>query len=224
MRLVASLLALLALASGCSSDSVPMAPVVPPDSVARYTVTFTATWSATTHPQDFPTGAHFSGLIGATHATGAAFWRAGQLASPGIQAMAELGLKTPLDQEVATAIGGGAAQHLLSGGGISHSPGTVSLDFDISVTHPLVSLVSMIAPSPDWFVGVDALPLLVNGQWVDSLVVPLRGWDAGTDDGATYIAANAPSAPHVAIAPLASGPFLVNGEVPVLGTFTFVRR
>jgi hypothetical protein len=82
----------------------------------------------------------------------------------------------------------------------------------------------MIAPSPDWFVGVADLPLIQGGRWVDSLTVELRGWDAGTDDGTTYIAMNAPSSPHVPIDRLETGPFLVGGQVPPLGTFTFVRR
>lgn len=213
-----------ALATGCS-DSPPTGVVVAPrDSTANYTVTFQSTWSAATHPQAFPGNAHFSGLIGATHTNAVVFWNEGQLASPGIQAMAELGSKSPMTDEVAAAIAAGAARFELSGGGIGLSPGTVSLDFTISDSHPLVTLVSMIAPSPDWFVGVAGLPLLQNDQWVDSLVVTLKGFDAGTDDGATYAAVNAPSTPHVPIARLETGPFEVGGQVPSLGTYTFVRR
>jgi len=92
MRLdMAGLLVSVAVASGCSSDRSPTSVTVPRDSVASYTVTFTSTWSASTHPVDFPTSAHFSGLIGATHSNRVVFWRTGELASPGIQAMAELG-------------------------------------------------------------------------------------------------------------------------------------
>lgn len=209
---------------GCSSDRNPVAVVVPRDSVASYTVTFTSTWSATTHPLDFPASAHFSGLIGGTHSNGVVFWREGQLASPGIQAMAELGSKSPLRDEIAMAIGAGTARFELSGEGVRPSPGGVSLDFLISDSHPLVTLVSMIAPSPDWFVGVADLALLRNDRWVDSLTVELRGWDAGTDHGTTYAAIDAPAAPHVPIARLEDAPFKVNDQVPALGTYTFVRR
>ena len=215
---------LLLLAAGCSSHGSPTAPRAGPDSVASYRVTFTSTWSATTHPQDFPASAHFSGLIGATHDDRVTFWSAGMPASPGIQAMAELGSKSPLDAEVAAAIAAGTARDTLSGGGISPSPGSVSLDFEASVAHPRVTLVSMIAPSPDWFVGVSGLPLLAGDHWVDSLVVELRGWDAGTDDGTTFLSPDAPATPHVSITPLVDGPFRVAGQVPILGTFTFVRR
>ena len=223
-----TLIAALALASaGCDSRDDPTGPMAPPpqpDSVASYTVTFTATWSSATHPQDFPGSAHFSGLIGGTHDARVRFWTPDSLASPGIQAMAELGSKSPLDAEVAAAITAGTARTVLSGGNVSPSPGSVAMNFDVYTTHPRVTLVTMIAPSPDWFVGVRDLPLLVNNQWVDSLVVELRGWDAGTDDGATFIAPNAVSTPHVGIAPLVDGPFLVGGVVPILGTFKFVRQ
>jgi Spondin_N len=221
---VALFLGSIGVVAGCSPEDHPVAPSAGPDSVARYTVTFAASWSATSHPQEFPGSAHFSGLIGATHDDRAVFWMPGALASPGIQDMAELGSKTPLDTEVSAAITAGTAKDTLSGGVVSRSPGSVALDFEIALSHPRVTLVTMIAPSPDWFVGVSGLSLLATGDWVDSLVVELRGWDAGTDDGATYIAMNAPSMPHVPIAPLEDGPFLVNGDVPILGTFTFVRR
>lgn len=222
--LLAGLCALAVLTCGCSTDRNPLVPVVRPDSVATYTVTFTSTWSATSHPLDFPANAHFSGLIGATHSGAILWWREGQPASPGIQAMAELGSKDPLRDEIAAGIASGMARSELSGGGIGSSPGVVSLDFQIRATHALVSLVSMIAPSPDWFVGVADLPLLQNDRWVDSLTVELRGYDAGTDDGTTYAAANAPAMPHVPISRLESGAFVVGGQVPPLGTFTFVRR
>ncbi len=223
-RALLLLTCLMLVGTGCASHDGPTAPRSGPDSIASYRVTFTSTWSAATHPQDFPASAHFSGLIGATHDDRVTFWQPGAPASPGIQAMAELGSKSPLDAEVAAAIAAGTARDTLSGGPIVPSPGTVTLDFDVALTHPRVTLVSMIAPSPDWFVGVSGLPLLAGDRWVDSLVVELRGWDAGTDDGTTFLAPNAPSTPHVSIAPLVDGPFRVAGEVPILGTFTFVRR
>ncbi|KAG8231524.1 hypothetical protein J437_LFUL008065 [Ladona fulva] len=43
-------------------------------------------------------------------------------------------------------------------------------------------------PSPDWIVGVSGLELcLRNCSWVESLKFNLYPWDAGTDDGITYL-------------------------------------
>ena len=48
---------------------------------ATYEVTFLSSWSATTHPQDFLSNPHFSGLIGATHDSTVAFWTSTSTAS-----------------------------------------------------------------------------------------------------------------------------------------------
>lgn len=224
MRRIPAALAAALLIWGCSDDDNGTGMVVDGDSLATYTVTFAATWSATSHPVDFPANAHFSGLIGATHNDQVVFWRENALASPGIQNMAETGGKNPLGLEVDTAIAAGTARFKLSGGGIGVSPGQVELGFTISDDHPLVSLVSMIAPSPDWFVGVADLSLRGANGWIDSLTVDLYGWDAGTDDGVTYASPNAASMPHVPIFPLDDGMFKVGDMVPALGTFTFLRQ
>lgn len=48
-------------------------------------------------------------------------------------------------------------------------------------------------PSPDWIVGVSALELcLRNCSWVESKVLNLYPWDAGTDSGVTYIVRTTP--------------------------------
>ncbi len=85
------------------------------------------------------------------------------------------------------------------------------------------SLVSMIAPSPDWFVGVDGLPLIAKGQWRDEVVVPLFPCDAGTDVGASYDATDADAAPATPVSPLLGPPVAVNGTVAPFGRFIFRR-
>ncbi len=195
-------------------------PAVALGETAEYQVTFESTWSAQTHPLDFPSGAHFSGLIGGTHNDKVSFWQVGSLASQGIQDMAELGSKTALTQEVQAASVAGTANAVLSGGGISPSPGSVSLTFNVDEAFPLVTLVSMLAPSPDWFVGVSGLSLRANGAWLPRVVVDLVLYDAGTDSGPSYGSPNMPSMPHVPIAENTSGAFASDNHV---GTFTFDR-
>ena len=48
--------------------------------MVNYTVEFESTWSANTHPTDFPSNPHFSGLVGGTHDNSVTFWETGQLA------------------------------------------------------------------------------------------------------------------------------------------------
>jgi hypothetical protein len=195
----------------------------PPLEPATYELVFDATWSAATHPTDFPGNPHFSGLIGATHGDSASVWQDGELASPGIKNMAETGGKSPLDAEIQALIDAGGACELISGGGVGTSPGSVSVTFGVNEECPLVSVVSMIAPSPDWFVGVDSLDLRdEEGGWSREVIVELYPWDAGTDSGASYASANAATNPPEPIFLMpAAPPIEVDGEVPAFGTFTF---
>jgi hypothetical protein len=144
----------------------------------------------------------------------------GALASTGIKNMAELGEKTALMQEVQAAIAAGTAKAVLSGGGNGVAPGSVTLTFDVDDAFPFVTLVSMIAPSPDWFVGVSGLSLRENGAWIQQAVIPLVVHDAGTDSGPTYASPNQATVPPVPIFQHGYGPFAANN---VVGTFTFVR-
>lgn len=210
-----------------SGGTVPATPPPPPPptaaSTATYRVTFNATWSRASHPTDFPDNPHFSGLIGATHLESTRFWEVGAIASDGIKAMAERGRKTPLDQEIERAIANGTAEFLLSGGPIGRSPGSVTLDFEIGVNQPFVTLVAMVAPSPDWFVGVSALSLLVNGDWAQTLEIELFAYDAGTDGGRTFTSFNQPLEPRVPIFRIESGPLIQGSNGAPLGRFTFRR-
>jgi hypothetical protein len=188
-----------------------------------YEVTFDATWSETTHPDDFPPNPHFSGLIGASHNDEVTFWRVGELATPGIQNMAETGNKNPLTLEIGQAIMKRTAFQLISGGGIANSPGTIKETFKVSEDYPLVTLVTMIAPSPDWFVGVDSLNLYINGSFIDEITIVLYPYDAGTDSGTNYTSANNPTNPAELIFAIEGYPFYYNNEVVPLGTFTFKK-
>jgi len=217
------LLALLvSLVAGCSDENTITTST--PDADATYRVTFTSTWSATTHPTDFPVNPHFSSLVGGTHCGCVTFWAPGNLATTGIKDMAERGRTNELVSEVEAAQTDSKAEFVLLGGGIAVSPGAVSMDFSVSLEYPRVTLVSMLAPSPDWFVGVAGMPLFSNGDWIDSMTVTLYPYDAGTDSGTSYASANAVTDPPVPVFAITDGPLSVSGTVPSIGTFTFVRQ
>jgi hypothetical protein len=204
------------------------APVPPPAPMslpgARYTVRFDATWSQSSHPIDWPDDAHFSGLIGGTHNDLVTFWAEGRLASTGIRDMAERGRKSPLDQEVMDAIARGTAQFVLSGDALGRSPGSVSMTFDITAAFPRVTLVTMVAPSPDWFVGVSGLSLVENDAWVVERRVEVFAYDAGTDSGRTYRAPDQVTVPFQPISLLTVAPIAGPGPLLPIGTFTFRKE
>lgn len=137
--------------------------------------------------------------------------------------MAETGGKSPLDSEIESLISRGSACEKISGGGINRSPGMVTVTLTVSRECPLVSVVSMIAPSPDWFVGVSGLSLHENGAWIEQKVVELYPYDAGTDSGRSYVSPDEPTESPEVIRRIETEPLLVEGSVPALGTFTFSR-
>jgi hypothetical protein len=211
---------ILAVACGDSSFTT----CAPRESSVTYEVTFNGVWSADTHPTSFPPGPHFSGLIGTTHNSDFTMWDEGAMASPGMESMAEMGSKDPLNSEIDTAIAQRTAGIKISGDGINPSPGSVSLVFTITRPFPLVSLVSMIAPSPDWFVGISGVPLCERNEWVSMKQISIFGYDAGTDHGAFYTAQDQEEDPHLPIRPILTDPIAPNGNLVPLGTFTFARK
>ena len=214
-------LALAALVLGCdSATETPPEPTVRGE--ARYAVTLDATWSAATHPDAFPPDPHFSRLTGAAHADGLHLWSVGASATPGIQGMAETGATAALRAEV-EALGARAAY--AEGEPVRTSPGTAAVEIVVSDERPLATVVSMIAPSPDWFIGVDGLDLREpaptqagDNGWADRVVVELRVYDAGTDAGAGYTAPDAP----VSAVPIAAVDYAPLAGTTV-GTLVFER-
>ncbi|MCB1183536.1 spondin domain-containing protein [bacterium] len=187
---------------------------------ASYTATFDATWSATTHPQDFPANAHWSGLIGGTHDDQAVFWAPGTLATTGVRQMAEWGATTVFTQEVDAQIIAGHAGEVVAGPVLWESPGQTTVTFTVTPDHPLITLCTMIAPSPDWFAGVNGLDLRDGDVWRDEVVVDLYPYDAGTDSGASFASPDLVTSPPVPVAAIAGAPFTPG--VPV-ATLTFRR-
>ena len=188
---------------------------------ATYELTFTSIWSSSTHPSGFPGNPHFSGMIGGTHNDQVRFWSTGQTASNGIRQMAETGGKSVLRQEVSQAISAGHADDIVDGSGLG-SPGSAKVTFEIRPPWNLVTVTSMLAPSPDWFVGVSGLNLLDDDMnWRDEVEVELFVYDAGTDSGPNYESPNQPTSPRENIRRITESPFLVNGAVKPVGTFRF---
>ena len=246
-RLLPSVIVILSILSACSSSDSPTPTDEPMDEApdmsnpdgggdgstpngvaveATYRVTFDATWSAATHPVNFPSNPHFSPLVGAVHSEQAVFWERGQIASPGIEQMAETGGTANLLSEIETVINEGRALSSIRGGGIGTSPGATTVQVTVNQDYPLVTLVSMLAPSPDWFVGVNSLSLLDdNGDFSSAMTVDLRLYDSGTDSGSRFDSGNAdlqPPLPIALVTSIATDSDFVNGE-PIVGSFQFEK-
>jgi Raf kinase inhibitor-like YbhB/YbcL family protein len=187
---------------------------------AMYRVTFNADWTSTSHPIDFPgASAHFTSLVGNTHNSAGQIWDAGAIATNGIEQMAELGATNILNAEINTVINSGGSESRINGAD-ANNVDSVAVEFTVSESHPLFSLVTMIAPSPDWFIGAHDLDLRENGVWKENFTLNLLPYDAGTQDGASFTTPGGNTNPRQPIERIITNPF-PNGTP--LGTFVFER-
>ncbi|XP_022112108.1 spondin-1-like [Acanthaster planci] len=172
---------------------------------AKYTVTMRGLWSQETHPKDFPGGHgdHWSDLIGASHTKDYTIWKQGGYASLGVQRVAEWGSTTTLEREILAQTRN--IKTVIRSRGLWPARGNMSAVFSVNRTHNLVSALSMIGPSPDWFVGVSWVNLCTQDcDWLQHQEIDLLPWDAGTDSGITFRSDNAPTIPTEPIHPITS--------------------
>jgi hypothetical protein len=191
----------------------------------RYQVIFERSWSAETHPSDFPLLAHFSPVIGVTHDAGYEPFAEGGKASPGLEVLCEQGKHQPLDAEIRAAIAQGDAGALIETAEPLRSvPQSATATFEIDAAHPMVSIGAMIAPSPDWCALAADVALYENGEWVARKTVPLQAFDVGTDSATRYRALDADMQPRGMVELSPSPYFVMNGQRKPVGSVTFVRQ
>ncbi|XP_055331541.1 spondin-1-like isoform X2 [Paramacrobiotus metropolitanus] len=192
----------------CEEEQADQQHSVPPTSAfdccacddAKYELLFSGIWSPQTHPKDFPTTqwfTHFSDIIGATHTANVKVYEIGGYASEGLKQLAEWGKTQELEKELKTKTKDIRTIVKARGLWYPNLNGQTHAVFRTDRKHHLLSLASMFGPSPDWLVGVDSLNLcLKNCSWTDRMEVDLFPFDAGTDNGVTYMSENAPSHPR----------------------------
>lgn len=196
---------------------------------ATYSVVFIPSWNPASHPLEYPLTHGKQGLltpaIGATHGSGYRLFGDGLTPSVGLETLSETGMHAPLDDEIRQAIAARTAATLIEfedgSPGPVHPPvmHTIQVDQD----HPLVSLVGMIAPSPDWFYGVSAVELFQAGRWAPSVHVEAYAWDSGGDRGTTYMAEDMDLDPKQRTKRGDTQHFFQNGHRTPVGVFIFKR-
>lgn len=166
-------------------------------SVASYDITFTSSWNSGDHGT-LPSGPHWSNLVGATHNNSVTFFQIGQIASLGIQNVAEEGINSQFMTEVNAAMSNSFADQWLQQNFTGGALGSATLTgVQVSEDFPLLSIVSMIAPSPDWFIGLNSFSLLdMSNEWKTSVTIDMYPTDAGTDSGTNYESPNDVTTPQ----------------------------
>ncbi|KAA1244599.1 spondin domain-containing protein [Aquimarina sp. RZ0] len=192
-------------------------------STATYDVVFTSNWEA--HGSLPGSNAHFTELVGATHNKDITFLRNGGIATLGVERVAETGSNGTFSGEVNRAINNGTADQYIEGPNLffNGTGRTITInDLAVSSEYPLVSLLSMIAPSPDWIIAVNSVSLLdTSDEWIQNITLDLFPYDAGTEEGTTYSLNNPATNPKEPISSIRGiSPF--NSEK--IGTLVFTLK
>ncbi|XP_064627286.1 spondin-1-like isoform X3 [Lineus longissimus] len=167
--------------------------------VAKYHMVFQGNWSRHTHPKDYPTKKqllHWSNIVGASHSKDYMLWQYGNEASQGVKDVCEFGYPRSMENEIKE-----HGEHVRT---VIKTPGIWNnladsrwARFTVNRTHHLMSMLTMLGPSPDWCVGVSALDLCkADCNWKGDIRIELYPWDAGTDSGLSYMSQNAKTVPQ----------------------------
>ncbi|THD26117.1 SPONdin extracellular matrix glycoprotein [Fasciola hepatica] len=183
---------------------------------ATYNLTFQGLWTRDTHPRDWPVHnpglLHWTNLIGASHMPSYRIYQFGEPASAGVSAVCAYGDTTVLKQSLSMAaasagstgsissvptgtqrgaIGIGPLHSLISAPGmwsettLNESRSTL---VGVNRTHPLISFLTMLGPSPNWCAGISSQSVCqADCTWVKHLEIDLFPWDAGVRHGDTYV-------------------------------------
>lgn len=82
-----------------TTTPTPPASTAPADTVT-YELTFTQEWTVANFATNYPSGTHFSPLVGLTHNSEGGIFKRDEVASPGVVLMAETGGKSTLKNEI----------------------------------------------------------------------------------------------------------------------------
>ncbi|XP_046863935.1 uncharacterized protein PB18E9.04c-like isoform X2 [Xenia sp. Carnegie-2017] len=195
---------------------------------ARYTLTFQGEWTSARHP-DFPPFPHFSAVVGCSHKTSYVMWKAGIKATRGVKNVAELGSTFAINREMDGQISAKNAHKRYEGRVIFGGRASDRItNIEVTSEYPLVSFITTIAPSPDWFIGVHDYSLCntITGKWKNEISRDLLPYDAGTDSGQFFRSLNSLTNPPENIHLLTNdidGSLKSNEPVKSFGKFTFVK-
>lgn len=184
-------------------------------SVGLATCTGTATYNLTVRNVwteerfgTLPEGAEFSPLAFFSHSPRFSSLVLYGYATQGVQDIAEAGDITALLEELEDA--GDFVKDVDATAGGAGPGQSFSAVVTVDCERHFVSALTMVAPSPDWFIAIANMNVLRGETFVPARSGVLRVYDAGTDSGETFLAQDEVTQPRQNIAPLGA-PF--NGRV-----------
>lgn len=197
-----------------------------PYSEASYKIIISMNWASPAF--GVPAGAHFTSFTGMVHNKDTFLWKPGAYATKGLEDVAEVGSNINMNIEIDAILfkNKGLSKFTIPPPNVT---GTIDTNLTLNTFNPYISFASMIAPSPDWFIGLHDFSLLDNNNaWINDITVNLLVYDAGTEDGDVFGYNNPETTPKQSIALLtpANGSVLANGNTSIaaIGTVRFIKN
>jgi len=185
----------------------------PKDMLVVYRLSLRTEWDEKIFPKQFPQwrpAAQWSKTIGYSHSSDSApLFRVGSIVSEGVREFAEKGATDTLEKEVAKdrANKKNATEDLLDvilAPPIEQGVGNCSTNIFVDTNHTMVSVMTKIVPSPDWFIGLDSVDLCREGAFTQEIIIQASPLDAGTDNGFTFTSPNWATEPRGEVFPITS--------------------
>uniref|UniRef100_A0A7R9ZLK4 Spondin domain-containing protein n=1 Tax=Craspedostauros australis TaxID=1486917 RepID=A0A7R9ZLK4_9STRA len=194
----------------------------------RYYCTFRGKWSKSRQPVDFPKSASWSQPVMIAHSNGYRMWSGTETATLGVESIAEEGFATVITNEFTNA--GSETKHLVIGDRLFNTSDSQHLPpINVTYTHPFMSAMVKMIPSPDWFAGFSDWRTInpSTETFYKRIVIQSFPWDCGTDDGKTYTALDRDLDPQRTIARITKTNVPPNGQfldpqrsyVPIVAEF-----
>jgi hypothetical protein len=187
---------------------------------AQYQLRVEVNWQAEGEP-DNP---HWSRLLAVTHTSRYSLFADGETASSGLALVATNGRVSVLEAELAEAARRNRAGHPVVVPGLPNGQGVFEMTLTATERMHYVSFATMLAPSPDWFTGLSAVPLRDNTGWIETVRVPLWVWDAGADSGSSFTSANEGTQPRESVRLLTHPAFLRSDGLRPIGWEILTRQ
>ncbi|XP_063979807.1 uncharacterized protein LOC135163864 isoform X3 [Diachasmimorpha longicaudata] len=157
--------------SVCGSDSTS---AKTQDNLVLYKITLNTYWTRIKFPKYYPNDrAQFGKIFGQTHDKTYSLYRLGTRLNSGLVHYIETGEIHGITSE-------GSNRNVLDsfiGSSIFRGHGTSTTQAFFDNNHTLVSIISRLNPSPDWFIGLDSFQLCIDGDWIDTVTVELKQYN-----------------------------------------------
>lgn len=157
----------------------------------------------------------FSPMVFASHDADYTMWGEGMMATNGTKYVAETGDPRMLQNELKAQMATGAVCGQATSGPVLGGMGTTYVGLEFSTHCHFLSSISMLAPSPDWFVGGRMIDMCDHstGMWKSAFTVQtMFPYDAGTDSGMYFNSSDSATMPPTPIERILCGTNFCSGS------------